>query len=286
MAGADRRIGGRRVSAIGFGEAGLSVAARPSDEAGCAVLAAAYDAGITLFDTATCYVPSADAQGHGERLLASALAGRGDVVVASKAGIERTASVDFATDFSHDARPATVRRQCEASLRALGAERIDLYQLHRPDPNVPLAETMGAFAELRTEGKIDLVGLCNVTAAELEQALAIVDVASVQNSFSLANRESADLAQRCHELGIAFLAYSPLGGLGDRARSLPQRVPSLQTVASARGVSPHRVALAWLLAQGPHVIPLVGARRIETIRDSATAASLELTQDELETLAA
>jgi aryl-alcohol dehydrogenase-like predicted oxidoreductase len=282
-----RRIGGRMVSAIGFGQAGLSVENPPPPEHGRAVVRAAFDAGVTLFDTATCYVPSHLEQGFGERLLTEALAGtNGTALIASKAGIERINTIEFSRDYLADGSPAAIRRHCETTLGALGAECIDLYQLHAPDPNVPLSETMGAFRDLRDEGKIELVGVCNVGLEQLEEARSVVDIASVQNKFSPAHRESADVLTRCAELDIAFLAYSPLGGLGDRARDLPVVCPAFAEVAVERGVSPHRVALAWELALAPVVIPLVGARRFESIQDSALASELELTPSELERLAA
>lgn len=282
-------LGGRPVSALGLGTAGLSVADRPTDEQGRAVVRAAYERGIALFDTATCYVPSELDQGHGEALIAAGLreagANRDEVVIASKAGIERIASVDFATDFRTDGHPDTIRRHCEQSLRFLDTDRIDLYQLHSPDPNVPLAETMGAFAELREEGKIDLVGVCNVTVEQLDEALSAAPIACVQNAFSPTRLDSLDLIARCEEKGIAFLAYSPLGGLGARARDLPDRHPEFAELASARGVSPQRVALAWELATSPVVVPLVGARRRETLEDSLGALGLDLSHEELRRLA-
>jgi aryl-alcohol dehydrogenase-like predicted oxidoreductase len=284
-----RRVGTRDVGPIGFGEAGLSVLDPPTVEQSELVIQAAYDAGVTLFDTATCYVPSHDEQGYGERLIAGALRKHGvdldEVVIASKAGIERVSTVDFATDFVADGSPATIRRHCEATLRALETERIDLYLLHSPDPKVPLTETMGAFGELRDEGKIDLVGMCNVSVEQLDEVRAVVEIDCVQNKFSPAYPEGVDVIARCAELGVAFLAYSPLGGLGDRAKALPGDMPVLAEIAAERGVSPHRIALAWELALAPVVIPLVGARRVETISDSAQAADIDLSADELTRLA-
>ena len=281
-----RSIGDREVSAIGLGAAGLTVADPLPPEEVVRVVQMAADAGITLVDTATCYIPSHEVQGYAEELIGRALRERGTegVMVASKAGIERTSTVDFWKDFTEGARPETIVRQCETSLRALGSERIDLYQLHTPDPEIPIEETMGAFRELRDAGKIDLVGLCNVDLDQLDRALTVVEIASVQNKFSPVARESAPMIEACEERGIAFLPYSPLGGLGQRAIDMPAQAPAFARVAEARGVSPHRVALAWELARSPVVIPLPGARRQATIDDCAAAVELELEPDELELL--
>jgi aryl-alcohol dehydrogenase-like predicted oxidoreductase len=285
----ERTIGTRQVGAIGLGTAGLSILPeRPDADEGVRIIHAALDAGVTLFDTATCYVPGHLEQGYGEALIVRALreAGRGtdEVIVASKAGLERTSSVRFADDFTTDTRPETIRAHCETSLKSLGVERIGLYQLHSPDDKVPLAETMGAFRELQDEGKIDLVGISNVDLEQLEVARAEVEIASVQNRFSPGFREGIDVLHRCAELGIAFLPYSPLGGLGQRAKDMPNDNPAFVEVAAERQVSPHQVALAWELSLADVVIPIPSSTRPETIRDSARAADLELSADELSRL--
>jgi aryl-alcohol dehydrogenase-like predicted oxidoreductase len=283
-----RSLGGRKVGAIGLGAAGLSVADHPDEESAVRTIHAALDAGVTLLDTATCYVPSHEQQGHNEALLAKALqmwSGDSDaVVVASKAGIRRIRTERFDIDFETSGRPERIREDCENSLRALRAERLGLYQLHSPDPDTPLAETMGAFAALQAEGKIEAVGLCNVSVDQLNEARSVVEVASVQNRFSPSSRESLPLLEVCDALGIAFLAYSPLGGLGRGARELADRAPAFAVVARKRGVSPQQVALAWELAASPVLIPIPGARRPATIEDSAAATLLELTPAELATL--
>lgn len=281
-----RRIGDRAVSAIGMGAAGLSVGDPPPEEDGVAALVAAFECGVTLVDTAACYVPGHDAQGHNEALIARALAEWGgpaeSVLVATKAGIVRTGSGGtIATDFSAAARPEEVVAQCEVSLRALGRDCIELYQLHSPADDVPLAETMGAFAGLVAAGKVRQVGVCNVDVDQLAEARSVVDVASVQNSFSPGNLASLPVIEACEADGIAFLAYSPLGGLGARARNLPERAPGFAEVAAELSVSPQRLALAWELARSPVVIPIPGARRAATIADSAAATGLELSAEHL-----
>ena len=284
-----RRLCGREVSAIGFGAAGLSVGPHPTEEQSMATLVAAIDAGITLIDSAACYVPSHEAPGHNEVLIAKALAEWGgrpeDVVIATKAGVERIATGGtLQTDFRACGRPEDIRRQCEISLRALERDTIDLFQLHDPNTGVPLMETLGAFRELKEEGKIAHIGLSNVSVDQLREAMTEMEIASVQNSFSPGNRSSADVIQLCEELGITFLAYSPLGGLGERARNLPEQNPAFAEVAAELGVSPQRVALAWELQVSDVVIPIPGARREETLLDSAAAMELSLSEADMDRL--
>jgi aryl-alcohol dehydrogenase-like predicted oxidoreductase len=160
----------------------------------------------------------------------------------------------------------------------LDVETIDLYQLHRPDPDTPFAESVGALRDLRDEGKIRMVGLSNVTVAQLEEAEAIVEIAAVQNELSLEYVDPLDKGEvaACEERGIPFLAWAPLGG----ASGAGSQAPRVARVAEARRVSPQRVALAWLLSLSPAVVPIPGSRRPETILDSAAAVELELTVEE------
>jgi aryl-alcohol dehydrogenase-like predicted oxidoreductase len=198
------------------------------------------------------------------------------VIVATKGGHTRNGQA-----WEVDGRPEHIRAACEASLRALETDRIDLYQYHRPDPRVPYAETIGAFKELQDEGKVRWIGLSNANVEQLEEALSIVDVVSVQNQLALnftspiAKGELAFATER----GLAFLPWSPLGGIG-RAGST-ERVEPVTRAAEAHGVSPQRVVLAWLLALGPTVIPIPGSSRPETIADSARAAELALSDEEV-----
>jgi aryl-alcohol dehydrogenase-like predicted oxidoreductase len=274
-----RRLGGLRVSAIGLGEMPMSLAGRPDEAQSVRTIHAALDAGVTLIDTADAYCRDGSELGHGERLVAKALAAwsgdRDRVLVATKGGHTRPGR-----EWGLDGRPEYLRQACEASLRALGVEAIGLYQFHRPDPKVPFAESVGALAELKAAGKVRLVGLSNVSVDQINQARELVDVASVQNEFSPRFRRSEGELAFCAAQGIAFLPWSPLGGIG-RGRDLGGRHRAFAEVAEAHGVSPQRVALAWELAKAPVVIPIPGASRPETITDSLAAAGLRQRDDDL-----
>ena len=274
-----RRLGGLQVSAIGLGEMPLSLAGRPDEAQAVRTIHAALDAGVTLIDTADAYCRDQSDFGHGERLVAKALAAwsgdRDRVLVATKGGHIRPGG-----SWDLDGRPEYLRQACEASLKALGVEAIGLYQFHRPDPKVPFAESVGALAELKAAGKVRLVGLSNVSVDQIRQARELVEVASVQNEFSPRFRRSEGELAWCAANRIAFLPWSPLGGIG-RGRDLGGRHRAFAEVAEGHGVSPQQVALAWELAKAPVVIPIPGSSRPETILDSAAAASLRLTADEL-----
>lgn len=253
----------------------LSLESRPPEEQGIRVIHAALDAGMTLIDTADVYCRDSGDVGHNERLIARALrlwGGRRDsVVVATKGGLVRPHG-----GWERDARPAQLRAACERSLRALGVDRIDLYQLHAPDPAVPFEESIGALAELQQEGRIRWVGLSNVSVLQIRAAERIVPVLTVQNRLSPFFREAiADgVVAYCTRGGIGFLAYSPTGG-GRLNLKLPSH-PLLAPLAQELGVTPHQLVLAWVLAQGPTVIPIPSARRTEHVVDSARAADLAL----------
>jgi aryl-alcohol dehydrogenase-like predicted oxidoreductase len=274
-----RRLGGLQVSAIGLGEMPMSLAGRPDEAQSVRTIHAALDAGVTLIDTADAYCIDESEVGHGERLVARALTAwpgdRDRVLVATKGGHTREGG-----EWYLDGRPEHLRQACEASLRALGVEAIGLYQFHRPDPKVPFAESVGAMAELKAAGKVRLVGLSNVSVDQIKQARQLVQVASVQNEFSPRFRRSEGELAFCAAEGIAFLPWSPLGGIG-RGRALGGRHRAFGEVAEAHGVSAQQVALAWQLAKAPAVIPIPGSSRPETITDSAAAASLRLSDDEL-----
>ena len=274
-----RRLGGLQVSAIGLGEMPMSLAGRPDEARSVRTIHAALDAGVTLIDTADAYCLGGDEVGHNERLVAKALAAwpgdRDRVLVATKGGHTRPGR-----EWGLDGRPEYLRRACEASLRALGVEAIGLYQLHRPDPKVPFAESVGALAELKEAGKVRLVGLSNVSVDQIRQARQLVQVASVQNEFSPRFRRSEGELAFCAAERIAFLPWSPLGGIG-RGRDLGGRHRAFAEVAEAHGVSPQQVALAWQLAKAPVVIPIPGSSRPETITDSAAATRLRLRDDQL-----
>ncbi|WP_436535646.1 aldo/keto reductase [Actinoplanes sp. HUAS TT8] len=281
-----RQVGQHRVGAVGLGAMPLSIEGRPDEARAVATIRAAVDAGVTLIDTADSYHWHAGETGHNERLIAKALAGVTGVLVATKGGRGRPGDGSWTVD----ARPASLIRACEASLRRLGTDRIGLYQLHKPDPAVPWAESVGALRTLLDTGKIESAGVSNVTCAQVEEARAILgaDLVAVQNRFSPAVREHAPVLALCDRLGSAFLPWSPLGGLSrsslDGRSGLDGVLPRFAAVARARGVSPQRVGLAWLLALSPVVVPIPGASRPESIRDSAAASDLILDAGELEAL--
>jgi aryl-alcohol dehydrogenase-like predicted oxidoreductase len=280
-----RLIGSRSVGAIGLGGMPMSIEGRPDEARSIATIHAALDAGVTLIDTADSYHLLAGEVGHNERLIARALEtyenGTDDVLVATKGGHLRPGDGSWTQDGS----AKHLIEAAEASREALGVESIGLYQFHRPDPKVAFAESIGALNHLLDEGVILMAGLSNVDVDQIEQAMEITDgrIVSVQNRFSPGYRDSMAELQRCADLGIAFLPYSPLGGITN-AGGLGQANAAFQEVADARGVSPQQVALAWELSLAAVVIPIPGASRPETIRDSAAAAELHLTDEELAAL--
>lgn len=266
---------GEPISAIGFGGMPLSIQGRPSEDVGRRVLHAAIDAGMTLIDTADVYCLDDADIGHNERLIASVVKERGDGVrVATKAGLRRPRGT-----WTTDGSPKHIREACEQSLRSLQTERIWLYQFHAPDEKVPFEKSVEAFAELHRQGKFQWFGLSNVSVDQIDKASRILPVVSVQNRLNPFFRESIDVAQECATRRITFLAYSPVGG-GRLAKKLP-KFEVLQRIASAHGASPHAVTLAWVRAQGETVVPIPGARTVEHAVDSANAARLALTEDEL-----
>ncbi|MFG3229194.1 aldo/keto reductase [Kitasatospora sp. NPDC048194] len=283
-----RAIGGTPVSAIGLGAMPLSVEGRPDEDQAVAVIHAALDAGVTLIDTADSYHWHAGEVGHNERLVARALAahrsGSDGVLVATKGGRGRPGDGTWTVD----GRPRHLRRAAEASAARLGVESIGLYQLHKPDPAVPFADSVGALRELADAGTVRMVGLSNVDCGQIRTAHAILGprLVSVQNRFSPAHQATRDTLDLCTELGLAFLPWSPLGGISPSAVDDPgTAAPSTDTpfhaLARARGVSPQRICLAWHLAQSPAVVPIPGARRPASVRDSAAAAGLALSAEEL-----
>ena len=281
-----RTIGDRKVSAIGLGAMQLSVSGRPSPEQGVATIHAALDAGVTLIDPANAYCLDDTEVGHNERLIAEALRTWGGdastVLVATKGGHIRPGG-----RWEVDGSPENVRSACEASLAALGVEAIGLYQFHRPDPAVPYAESVGALKDLLDAGKIQMAGISNANPAQIREAQEILGdgFVSVQNQFSPAFRSSEPEVRLCEELGLAFLPWSPFGG-ASRAAEVGSRYGVFAGVAAAHGVSPPQVALAWMRARSPVVVPIPGCSRRETILDSVAAAGLSLSANEVERLSA
>ncbi|MGV9680436.1 aldo/keto reductase [Nocardia sp. NPDC003482] len=292
---------GPAVSAVGLGCMGFSQGyGQVDDDESVAAIHAAIDSGTTLFDTAMSY-----GSGHNERLLARALRGVGEnVTVATKFGIVRTAD-----GVGLDGDPARVREYCDASLARLERDVIDLYYLHRVDPRVPVAETVGAMAELVTAGKVRHLGISEATPEQLARAAAVHPIAAVQFEWSLLWREpERDVVPAARELGIGLVPYSPLGrGLltatldantvgasafrrddprfqGDSLADNLSQVAALRDVAAGLGLTAGQLALAWLLARGPDVVPIPGSRRAARIAENAAAAAVELSAEQLDEL--
>jgi aryl-alcohol dehydrogenase-like predicted oxidoreductase len=277
-----RRIGDRTVSAVGLGAMPLSSKEdRPSPDDAVKVVHAALDAGVTLIDTADAYAHDEAEFGHNESLVARALASYGgdtsEVLVATKGGHTRRG-----TEWELDGTASYLRRACEGSLRRLGVEAIGLYQFHRPDPATPWEESMGALRELADDGLVRMAGISNADVGQIDAARAIIGDAlvSVQNQFSPGYRSSAGELAHCAAVGLAWLPWSPFGGVST-AKSLGSTAAEFAAVAQELGVSVYRVTVAWHLAQADVVLPIPGASRAESITDSAAAAALELTADQL-----
>ena len=303
-----RRLGpnGPEVSAIGLGCMGMaSFYGAPSDEAqATAVIHRALELGVTFFDTAEMYGPHTN-----EIQVGKALADRRDkAFVATKFGINRGPEGSIITDGS----PANVRRAIEGSLTRLGMDHVDLYYLHRVDPNTPIEETVGAMAELVTEGKVRFLGLSEAAPETIRRAHATHPITALQTEYSLWSREPEDeILHVVRELGIGFVPYSPLGrGFlsgdirsiedleeGDFRRSNPRfmgenfqknldLVEAVKAIAHDRGVTAAQLALAWVLAQGDHLAPIPGTRRISTLEQNAAAVDVVLTAEDVEAIEA
>lgn len=281
-------VGRLEVGAIGLGLMTFDQSGAQPRQQLLDTVRTALDHGVTLFDTADAYGPGeekgAAAQGENELLIASLLdelGVRDQILLATKGGHTRSEGGGWESDSSAD----HLRSAVDDSLRRLGVDQIALWQHHRPDPNVPYDEVIGTLSEIAASGKVARIGLSNASPDQIRAAHAVLadSLVSVQNQFSPAYRSSAPEIEVCTELGLAFLPWSPLGGLGS-AKELAEKHPAFAAVAETRGVSAQQVALAWELAQSPMVIPIPGAKRPQSIADSAAAADLELTPDELSSL--
>ena len=294
---------GLAVSALGVGCMGFSQAYGPADdEESVATLHAALELGVAFWDTAMSY-----GGGHNERLIGRAIAGhREQVVLASKFGIVRGEN-----GVGLDARPEHIRGFCEASLARLGVEHLDLYYLHRVDPQVPVEDSVGAMAELVTEGKVAHLGVSEVNVEQLHRAVATHPITALQCEWSLFWREvEDDVVPAARRLGVGVVPYSPLGrgmltgalpaggfGVGDfrgadprfQGEELARNMALVQAVgrlAADLGITAAQLALAWLLAQGPDVVPIPGTRRRERLAENATATEIELSAADLAQLEA
>ena len=280
-----RTIGTHKVSALGLGGMPMSIEGRPEESRSIATIHAALEAGITLIDTADAYHIGADEVGHNESLIARALASSGadtsEVLVATKGGHLRPGDGSWTVNGS----PDYLQQACDASLRRLGVEAIGLYQFHRPDPSVPYEDSIGAIRDLLDAGKIQMAGISNADPEQIRTAQQILGgrLASVQNQFSPAFRSSEPELRLCEKLGIAFLPWSPLGGIKDAADLGTTYQPFAQ-VAHELDATPQQVTLAWMLATSPVVIPIPGSSRPETIRASVAAAELHLNLEQINRL--
>ena len=265
------RLGDLRVNRMGFGAmrvCGPDIWGPPKDPAAAhRVLRRAVELGVNFFDTADSYGPETD-----ETLIAEALHPYPPgFVIGTKGGLLRPNRHAW----DEDGRPEHLRRALEGSLKRLKLERIDLYQLHAPDPKVPFAESVGALAELQRAGKIRHLGVSNVSVEQLEEARRIAPIVSVQNEYNLANRASEDVLEACERLGIAFLPWYPLGA-GDCLRT-----SKVKKIAKRRGASPAQVALSWLLARSSVVLPIPGTASIAHLEENVGAAGLKLSAEDL-----
>ena len=234
-----------------------------------AVLRRAAEIGVNLIDTADSYGPSVS-----EELIAEALHPYSDeLVIATKGGWNRPGP----NQWTHDATPAHLQKAVEGSLKSLRVERIDLYQLRTPDPVVPFEDSVGTLAQLRSVGKIRLIGLSNVTQEHIERARRIVPIVSVQNRYSFADREWDYVVDYCERNGIAFIPWFPLGAGRVAGQTLDQ-------IARARQATPHQVAIAWLLKRSPIMLPIPGTSSVKHLEENVASASLQLSDEEYQKL--
>ncbi len=265
------------VNRLGYGAmqlTGAGIWGPPRDhEEALRVLRHAVREGVNLIDTADAYGPFVS-----EELIREALHPYPeDLVIATKAGLTRQGP----DQWTPVGRPAYLRQQCELSLRHLGVERIDLFQLHRIDPDVPVAESLGELTELQSEGKIRHIGLSEVSVAELQEAQQTATIVSVQNLYNLANRDAEALLDHCEAHGIGFIPWFPLA-TGELARP----GGPLDEIGGELEASPSQLALAWLLRRSPVMLPIPGTSSVDHLADNLAAATLELTEDQFERLAA
>jgi len=300
-----RRLGSLEVSALGLGCMGMSEFYGPTDEAeSIATVHRALELGITLLDTADMYGPFVN-----EELVGKAIRGQRDrVVLATKCGIVR--DTERRTVRGLNGRPDYILKSCDASLRRLGVDHVDLYQLHRMDPNVPIEESVGAMAQLVKAGKTRAIGLSEVGPNTLRRAAKVHPIASLQSEYSLLTRDvETEVLPTCRELGVGFLAYSPLGRglLSGRFRSRGDFGPDdyrqfsprfaegafeknleltlrAAELAKAKGCTPAQLALAWLLARGPQIVPIPGTKSRSRLEENAGAADIALSASDLRKL--
>jgi len=272
---------GTMINPIGLGGMPISIQGRPPERQGIRTICAALDAGMDFIDTADAYCHDNSDIGHNERIIAKAVkkwAG-GDVFIATKGGLERPGGA-----WTRNGDPDHLRKACEKSLVALGTDCIDLYQLHAPDPKVPFMDSVQAIAGLQKAGKVKHVGLSNVDVQQIRQASEIITVTSVQNRCNPYDVRSFDngVIEYCEGHDITFLAYSPVGG--GRGHQRLSQDKDLNAVAESLGADAYQVALAWLLARSPAMVPIPGASKTSSAMSSAGAMDLRLPGADLERL--
>jgi pyridoxine 4-dehydrogenase len=260
------------VNRLGYGAmriTGRGIWGEPPDrERAKSVLRRAVELGVNFIDTADSYGPEVS-----ETLISEALHPYPeDLVVATKAGLRRTGPGRWPAD----GHPRHIKEACEGSLRRLKLDEIPLYQFHRPDPRVPLQESIGAMVELKDAGKVRHIGICNVEESELRQAQELTPIVSVQNRYNLADRSSETMVDLCEQEQMVFLPWAPILDL--------DRVPALGEIAERHGASSPQIALAWLIARSPVVLPIPGTGSVEHLEENVSAAAIDLAADEVERL--
>lgn len=265
---------GRMISRIGLGGMPLSIQGRPENpEDTRVVVKRAVRLGVDFIDTADVYCLHDGEIGHNERLIREALEeiGAHHVIVATKGGMTRPEG-----RWERNGHPRHLRQACERSLKALGVECIDLYQLHAPDPRVPFEDSVGEISRLHEEGKVGAVGISNVSLEQVRAAQEIVDVTSVQNRYNPWDRSSEEegIIRHCQESRITFLPYSPVGG-GRRVELLRESA-ELQAIAERHRATPVEMVIAWVLSKSSTLVPIPGASRTESIESSVRAEAVEL----------
>jgi pyridoxine 4-dehydrogenase len=274
--GGDITIGGDlTVRRLGFGAmriTGNGIWGPPADRASAVKLIRhVVESGVNFIDTADSYGPNVS-----EEIIAEALAPyRDGVVIATKAGLVRTGP----NEWPIDARPERLRECLEGSLRRLKLERIDLYQLHRIDPKVPVEESLGALTDMQREGKIRHIGVSETSVEDYERCKKSATIVSIQNLFNVQDRSAEDVLRACERDGIAFLPWFPLGGKGAPKHG------ALEKIAKQKHATVTQIALAWLLARSPNVLPIPGTSSISHFDENVAAADIELTSEELAELA-
>ncbi|EPY08957.1 aldo/keto reductase [Paenibacillus alvei TS-15] len=265
-----------QVSKLGLGCAPLSVAGRPDRGQAIATIHAAFESGITLFDTADTYCLDDHDLGHNEQLLQEALSAYStkEYLIITKGGLARPNGAWIC-----DGRPDSLRSACELSLHTLKRECHPLYILHAPDPSVPIEESVGALSRLQEEGKILHIGLSNVTVSECQRVQQIAPITCIQNRLHLHDRHSNDVLRYCDEHSISFIAYSPFGGPSNSIHL--QNHPVLTELAQKHSASPYQIVIAWLLALSPNLIPIPAATKPSSIQDSARGMDILLDEADL-----